>query len=384
MSWPPGLAFRDRIATDGTRWYFRCQSGGHQARASRRTRALIEDARHDHDEEFHRPTGVDEPSPPLGEILTRYARELERRGSKREISPKTVRYYRDMIAALSRTLALDPARQASSFTLLDIQAALEEWRETSSSEGALLRKRVGTLRTILLWAGVAPAWPVPEIAQKRRAPCIYTEEQLDRFEAELPLGSVERAVFIAKRETVMRDVELAELRVGDVDRGRRLIRYTLHAKRARYPHAFPLSPRLARELAPLIEGRAPDEPLFTIEGGPHSNGPRALQETSLRRRYAAASRRYTRRLSQQVREGKLSKGRLRELLEGFPIETISQIRHHGLTRLAQEVDPFTAQLAVGHRSITTTERYYRNRVDATPATRRAAKVLTKRKARRKG
>lgn len=355
MTWPTGLTYEGRIATDGRRFYFDCQRDGHKRiRRVAETRPRAQRLRAEHDARYHLRIDSRTEGPTLGEIADEFLAHLDSVERAGELDPQTVRYYRQYVPDI--LAAIDEATPAAGIRQLDVVRAVTAWRGMSKSKGATIKKRLMILRRMQRWAGISPGWTIPDTVQRmvarpeaRRKARDYDEETLDRLQAALPPGSLERAYFRTKRETVFREVELRELRVSQVDQVEGVFRYTLHAKKATYAHTFPVTPGLMAELQPHIEGKDPDAYVFSLS----RSGRRRLTHWSLRKRFLAASER-----------------------AGIdpPITALGQIRHRTITLLVDHLGPYEAQKAVGHRSVRTTEGYVRT-PDRAPATEKAAEVL---------
>lgn len=277
-----GLTFRDRVAArpDG-KLVFRCTGTGHKpitrtVEGTRKLKALIAD----HDREYHEndATAADAPRhEPLGPLLKRYLDDRELQWRDNVIREDTLDYYRDRAEAL---LSVWPrSKNTAALTQEDVNSYVAVRREGRRGKSrrdarAAIRRDLEFLRTVVIWAGIAPKWKVPSRKavgapvrpKPKRQP---SAEELSAFLNALPLGSVVRGFVIAKLFTGLRDEELYAANVGDVVRnadGSGALPYRERAKQSEEMRTAVLLPIVMEAIAPLMAGQTPETPLFRLRG----------------------------------------------------------------------------------------------------------------------
>jgi integrase len=170
-------------------------------------------------------------------------------------------------------------------------------------------------------------------ARKRQA---VSPQQAATFIANLK--GVARAFVITKALTVMRNEELYNLRVGDIDLDAGLIHYIACAKRKRKPAVALLPPEVRAAILPLMKNRPADAWLFTCEG-------RKVQQSSFRKQFEKASK-------------AAGLGELFGLEDDEELGGVSWIRHAVVTALRPKVGVDALQKYANHSSVKVTERFY--------------------------
>lgn len=327
--------YRDRIAHVGERWRFLCQRKPH--RRLERWFNSATDARtfrSEHDAREHSILGLESrPNPAtiagvIESFLVRFG-ALVRRGARH---PRTLEFYTDK---LRHVLAwFDPDTPVAVLTPSDISAYIEFRMSQNTTLGAVIVDELKALRHAIKWkTGALPAWNVPidDIQPVAREKVVYSDDEIVRFVANL--SGVAKAVVALKLRVPLRNVELEELRVGQVDLKARLIHVTLHNKKKPYPATFPLTEDVAALLRPLVEGRPPSALVFLLR-----TGAKRVELRNLRRQFLEASR---------------AAG-----LE-HPISAIAHLRNHTISLTANDrgMGLAATSRAVGHLSEQTTAGY---------------------------
>jgi integrase len=155
------------------------------------------------------------------------------------------------------------------------------------------------------------------------------------------------AIFTLAVQAGPRKSEIRALRVKDCDFAGGLLRFArgytneegFAANKGKELRSVPMSPEVAARLRPLCEGKAPDDLVFEPE-----RGAAAICGSALYRRFVHAAER-----------AKLRRIRFHDL------------RHSFGTQAIQKFDIYTVQRWLGHKSISTTEKYLHYRADASAA-----------------
>jgi integrase len=191
--------------------------------------------------------------------------------------------------------------------------------------------------------GVAPSspalqWPwrgqKPESDGKLR---FYTPEQVERLLAEA-YSDKDVAIYTLATEAGPRLSEIRALKVEDVDFVVGTLRFEdgytstggFAGNKGRRTHSVPMSANVACVLRPFCGGKAGDELVFQHEA--RSGEP--ICGVSLYRRFVSAAKR-----------------------AGLPRITLHELRHTFGTQAIRRFKIHEVQYMMGHRSITTTERY---------------------------
>jgi integrase len=342
---PPGLKFSDRIAPYEDGHYFFCQRAGHSP-LLRLIPGMKKDAeafRSAHDTAYHnmllRHVGL-KPAQliTVHRLCAEWLKHVQKLEIEGDLNHQTTAHYeytcdilKEAFSRGERAGDLDPSR-ISRFV---------HWMKENrkKSKGPLTVKCLQTLRTMLAWKHIEPLWSIPY--REIRPESVEQRDDLGpdliaRFIAHLPYGSLEHAVAAMKAHTGMRNIEIYEARVGDIDIEEKVIEPLLFNKTAKRKkrHVYPLTDELTEVLRPFVEGKPDDALLFTIEG-------RKLRKESLRGRFIKAS------TAAEIDP---------------PIRAIKEIRHEVVTVITDELDLGTASKWIGHDSEKTTKRfYYRDR-----------------------
>jgi integrase len=347
MALPSGLKFKDRIALspDGGYW-FQCQKR-HRVRKFFRHKADAVAFRAAHDATEHtsllHQLGIQR----IGEhrlgdaARSRLAQleEMERHGKR---DPKTLKYYRDCFGWLVRFFG--DAATLENITQEEINR-YPSWRASvSASQGERIRKDLRALAMLYRKNRISRKWDIPfeDIRPERRSKRVYTPAEIRTFVAALPEGSVERVFVYLKIRTYLRNEELYNLRVENVDVENRELHFILRNKSPFGTpkfHVQPVTDDVIEEVKPYLAGKGPRDYVMTLRG-------RKLGESSLRKRLLAASRR--------MNEARVAAG-----LPTLPaITALKDLRTTGIT-LATGVTGNIKAVSefVGHESVTTTELY---------------------------
>lgn len=218
---------------------------------------------------------------------------LVMRGKKDE---KTVKDYRDIRARLTGILGASRALEtidlptARLYVGRRLTGAIAYNGRLVRTTGARVLKELKFLERLAREAGVTLRW-----STKRHFEADLTEEAQKSPSARRAV-SPERAIsfinnlsgtalafVITKTLTVMRNEELYNLRVGDVDFVNGVIHYVARAKRKKIPTAALLSPEVRAALEPLTNDRPDDAWLFTCRG-------RKVQQSSFRKQFLRAAK----------------------------------------------------------------------------------------------
>jgi integrase len=376
MAYPTGVKVRGRIGRKEysvrtrngrtekrTAYFFICQkehANGKRFIRRARHRADIQAAQTTHDACEHAPAAYRDALspyraksvPPVGIIFDEFIAELEARVMRGEADEKTVKHY---CQAQRRLFHNDsPIRYGTRPDELDeglIQRYVT-WRqalvitgrggEKRSTQGARLVKELKALATVLRSRGLPVQWRQRrrDVRPVRRTKRLYSPEEIAAFVAAMEPGSVERAFTITKARAYMRNEELYNLTVSNVLPDEQAFCYRLRNKQGEWiTHRQPVTQDVIDELRPHLAGKRPGEFVFLLNG-------RKLGESSLRKRFLAASARMNER-------------REAEGLKRFaPITGLKDFRTTGISTAAALSGNIRAVAdLIGHRSVTTTEIY---------------------------
>lgn len=202
--------------------------------------------------------------------------------------------------------------------------------------------------------GTAPSspalsWPwrgqKPESDGKLR---FYTPEQVERLISEAS-SNKDAAIYTLATEAGPRLSEIRALKVEDVDFLVETLRFEdgytstggFAGNKGRRTHSVPMSANVARVLRPFCSGKAGAELVFQHDARPGE----PICGVSLYRRFVSAAKR-----------------------AGLPRITFHELRHTFGTRAIRRFKIHEVQYMMGHRSITTTERYLHYAPDPEGAT----------------
>lgn len=353
----PKLNFADRIGVESPdRIWIQCVRTPHA-----RIRKLFgseEEARRwlaEHDRKHH--TRAIEPTPVrheeftlkmLADVYIAHGRELMHLGDR---DPKTIKFYEQCTRFLLAFFGPDyPVQRIDRHRISQYIV----WRKKEfGTEGACVQKEISLLQTMYTWRfGIGLPWTLKafksEIRPKKREKRLYTKEEIQEFISAMEEGSLERAFTVMKYHTGLRNEELYNLRVQDVDllSDPPVVTYQLRNKGAAKRREFMvLTPSVVRAITPMLRRKRPGDLVFTMHG-------RQLQGTSLRKRFMAASAR--------VNEAR-AKALGRELREEerFPlVQSVADFRAEMMTELADTLGIETVSRGIAHNSVATTERHY--------------------------
>jgi integrase len=345
MSYPKGARFSDRIAQVGGQFWFVCQRKRSRSGHGRIVREFAHKAdavafRSQHDALEHTSLGIRLQSHLLPTIRTMYLgiaaekfiAEMEELVADGKRHPKTLAHYREVVRYLLAGFGFG-------FAVHDINKekirGYIRWRfKHGRTGGDRIIKELKALQTIMRFSEVGVTWRIPhdDIRPEKKERPRRDPETLLRFLAAMPVDSVERAFVATKLRTGMRNAELYDLRCRNVDLKAGVVRFILHNKRRPMAHTQPIRPDLAGVLRPFVDGKRAGDLVFTISG-------RQLQESSLRKRFIAASR-----------------------AAGIdpPILSVGDLRHWGITAASDRLGVKDVSRAIGHRSVSTTAGYLLN------------------------
>ena len=152
------------------------------------------------------------------------------------------------------------------------------------------------------------------------------------------LSGVARAFVITKALTLMRNEELYNLRVGDIDTQAGLIHYIARAKRKRIPTVALVPPEVLAALRPLLCDRPGDAWVFTCRG-------RKVTQSSFRKQFLKAS-------------AAAGLGNHLGLSGERELGGVAWIRHAVMTALRPKVGVDVVSKYANHSSVTVTESIY--------------------------
>jgi integrase len=201
----------------------------------------------------------------------------------------------------------------------------------------------GTFGTHPASPALAWAWMPPKVESEGKLR-FYTPEQVERLIAEA-YDDEDEAIYTVATEAGARMSEIRALKVSDVDFGVDVIRledgYTTHGgfagNKGRRTRSLPMSANVRRVLWPLCEGKDGDELVFQR----HSRTGEPIVAADLYRRFINACKRAA-----------LPRLSFHELRHTFGTQAIRKFKIHEVQRM------------MGHRHITTTERYLHYAPDA--------------------
>lgn len=354
MPLPPGLKFRDRVASTDDAGYFACQRAGHR-RVSRSfpSERAAREFRTAHDATFHSRLLSDLGITPVANVsLTeaiedwrKHIRALEKEGKR---SPKTSQHYEMVCDYLARAIAEFNIRTANELTPERVSQLVRWFDKNTDTEGALIVKSLSALKTIARWKGQRADWKIPhdEIQAKKRTKKDLDSETIVKLIGAMPAGSVEEAAAYLKARTGARDIEIYDARKEDFDLQVGVFAPELHAKRGKKKrHAYALTADAIEKIRPFVNKAKPGRRVFVDESG------KALTQESMRPRVRAAAKRAgfvalkkDRKKKKPVRIG--------------AIDSLAQIRAEVVTIIEGESSIEDAARHIGHASPKTSERWY--------------------------
>lgn len=347
--------FRDRIGKlPNGRSLFRCKRAPHgEVTRTFDTRLEAEKFRSSHDFEQHgdlAPVAAAKRAT-IGSASSALIEHLEILVTKGKKDWKTVKDYRDITARLTSifgpgraidTIGLDAAREYVRRRLTG--NIIYNGRQVQTS-GARVLKELKFLERLARESGVSLLWSTKKhfeddlaesaeaTAKKKQA---VTPQQAVAFINSLK--GVARAFVITKALTLMRNEELYNLRVGDIDLNAGLIHYIACAKRKRIATVAVLPPEVRAAILPLIKERPVNAWLFTCRG-------RKVQQSSFRKQFLKASK-------------DAGLGEALDLGEEKELGGVSWIRHAVVTALRPRVGIDAVSKYANHSSVTVTEGVY--------------------------
>jgi integrase len=336
------------------RLIFRCRRGSHGEIT--RTFDTLEEAkrfRTSHDVEQH---GENAPvayrrSATIGSAADELLDHLELLVARGKKDGKTLKDYRDLRSRLTEIFGVDRALET-----IDLAAARHYVRQRLTrgieyngrlvrTSGARVLKELKFLERLARDSNISFGWSAKkhfedDLKEERRDATsgrrAIPAEKLVRFIASL--GGVARAFVVTKVLTGMRNEELYNLRVGDVDFESGVIRYIARAKRKRIAAVALITPEVGEVLAPLAQGSESDAWLFTCRG-------RKVQQSSFRKQFLKASA-----------EAGISVAA--DLTEGAGVGGVAWIRHAVMTAIRPRVGVDAVSKYANHSSVTVTEAVY--------------------------
>ena len=230
-------------------------------------------------------------------------------------------------------------RPLDTFTDVDLIAVRRELA-TAKRTGDTLNHYRRVLRGVFGTHPSSPALAWKWNAQKLESEgklSFYTPAQVHRLTAEA-YSPLDAAIFTLATEAGPRLSEIRALKVGNVDFEVGLIRFEDgfttaggHAgNKGRRVRSVPLSSNVRAALAPHCEGKAQNALVFEHEAKPGE----PVCGTSLYRRFVSAAKR-----------------------AGLPVLRFHDLRHSFGTQAIRAFNIYEVQRMMGHRHITTTERY---------------------------
>jgi integrase len=346
------LCFRDRIAElPQGGFLFRCQRAGHgETILEAPRRRAVEDARTDHDHAYHRGRGVPQGALSLGQVVgdfQAYYGKLEILGKR---DAKTTRYYRDIGARILEHL--DKGLMAASVNKAMIRGYVLSRLAGGTTGGARIEKEIKGLFKMMRHAGLEPGWHPRDFgddigAQRRPRPALTSSQVVGWIKA---MDQDARDFAIVKLRTVMRNVELYDLRVKDIDFKAGLIRFIKRAKRKKAPAVQVIAPDVEQILKRRIKGKGPEDFVFTVMWRGEA---RKAGESSFRKACIRASK-----------AEKISP----------PITSLGIIRHHALTAIRAALGIDDAAASAGHSTVRVIEQHYDLDRDKLEAKRRAGEA----------
>jgi hypothetical protein len=375
MAYPTGVKVRGRIGRKEysvrtrsgktekrTAYFFICQkehANGKRFIRRARHRADIQAVQTTHDARDHAPAAYRDALfpyrakavPPVGILFDDFLAELQARVMRGEADEKTVKHYRQAQRRLFHNDS--PIRYGTRSDEVDeglIQRYVT-WRQalvvtvnrvSRATKGARLVKDLKALATVLRSRGLPVQWRQRrrDIRPVRRTKRLYSPEEIAAFVGAMGAGSVERAFTVAKARTCLRNEELYNLTVSNVLPDEQAFCYRLRNKQGEWiTHRQPVTQDVIDELRPHLIGKRPGDFVFLLNG-------RKLGESSLRKRFIAASARMNER-------------RDADGLKPFvPITGLKDFRTTGISTAAALSGNIRAVAdLIGHRSVTTTEIY---------------------------
>jgi len=331
MALPKGLTFKNRVASGGKRWYFLCQRKGHGRVWSAHSSATLAGlARTEHDAEHHSRRGGTWIEPrTVGELANEFLDHMERLVARGTRDHKTHDFYRRTLNWVRRGFGDGQLVHRISPALV---REYIDWRLTEGlTEGAVVRKELKALQRALRWKYGRVDWaiPVDEIPNRPQPRRTFTRAELEAFADELE--GIPKAVVLLKMRVPLRNVEIEELKAGDIDLERGSVRIILHNKRRPIPYEFPVPSDALEALRPYVEGKDPEAPVFRARANSRTFRIRRLEKS-----FRSASKR-----------------------AGIepPIQSIAVIRHHLITWSANMFGVALTSRSVGHQTEQTTAGY---------------------------
>ncbi len=286
--------------------------------------------------------------PDLGRLLHGYFENHLK--AQKGLRPATIRSYRDTLVLFLKFVAEDRRCKltrvvAADLTVARVRAFLEHLEQQRHNHIRTRNQRLTALKAFFDWvAGQVPeiwseAEQVVAIPAKRVPPARASYLERDEVEAlfaDLPVSGAlvrrDRALLLFLYNTGARVQEVADLRVGNLDLGRK--RVHLHGKGDKW-RVCPLWDETIDLLRALIVGAEQNGPVFMSQRG------QALTRFGIYK----IVRRHTRDLDLHRHDA-------------APIVSPHQIRHSTAVHLLESgVEPNVIRNWLGHVSLTTTNHY---------------------------
>jgi integrase len=227
--------------------------------------------------------------------------------------------------------------------LLSVRRGLVEAGRSADTLNHHRRVIRGAFGTHPASPALAWAWMSPKVESEGKLR-FYTPEQVDRLIAEAYSEEDER-IFTLATEAGARLSEIRALKVSDVDFAVDVVRledgYTTHGgfagNKGRRTRSVPMSANVRRVLWPLCQGKDGEELVFQRASRPGE----PICGSDLYRRFVSACKR-----------------------AGLPRLSFHELRHTFGTQAIRKFKIHEVQRMMGHRHITTTERYLHYAPDA--------------------
>ncbi len=259
--------------------------------------------------------------------MTALRRRMIQDMTVRGFSPNTHRSYISAVRDLARHYRRSPERLSA----MEVQAYLAHMvtaRKLSWSTRNIAASAFRFLYHVTLGHEVAK-FEVPVTKQSQRLPEILSRGEVARL-IESPPNPKHRLLLATIYSAGLRVSEAVRLRIGDVDRERMTVR--IEQGKGRKDRVVPLSRRLLDQIEAYWQEHSPRQWLF-----PNRQGTRAIDVTVAQKVYMMA----------KLRTGISKRG------------GIHSLRHAFATHLIESgANVPTVQRLLGHRSVSTTMRYF--------------------------
>ncbi|MCP5040694.1 MAG: tyrosine-type recombinase/integrase [bacterium] len=260
--------------------------------------------------------------------MTELRRRMIRDMTVRGFSPRTHESYLAAVRCLARHYRRSPDQLSAE----EVQAYLAHMVTTRKLSWSTRNIAAGAFRFLyhVTLGRDAVEFEVPVVKQSQRLPEILSRDEVARL-LESPPNPKHRLLLATVYAGGLRVSEVVQLRVSDVDRSRMTLR--IEQGKGRKDRVVPLSRRLLKQIEAYLREHPPQQQwLFPAQRSPRAIGVSVVQKVFM---------------MAKLRTGIRKRG------------GIHSLRHAFATHLIESgADVPTVQRLLGHRSVSTTMRYF--------------------------